>query len=62
VNCPKITPEPAEFVVGYAACEVLFFGEGVTHDVDPAAVTNPFRAGTDQHRGFEAAFYDFTQK
>lgn len=54
------------FVVGYAACEVAFFGSSHEDqppaDFDPAKVVNPFREGTDQWRGFEEAFYDFTQK
>lgn len=56
------TPKSDAFVVGYAACEVLFFGPGVPDDFDPCGVVNPFQTGTDQWRGFEEAFYDFTQK
>ena len=52
------------FVVGYSTCEVMFFGPDGEQpsDFDPSKVVNPFNEGTDQHRGFDEAYYDFTQK
>ncbi len=59
------------FVVGYAACERVFFGgapvDGDTGpcldpDFDATKVVNPFVLGSDQWSGFEEAYYDFTQK
>jgi hypothetical protein len=53
------TPEPAGFVVGYAEAERQFYEQD---DQGNPPFANPFREGTDQHRGFEEAVYDFTQK
>jgi hypothetical protein len=57
-----VEPESDAFVVGYSTCEALL--DGIADDPDPGAITlvNPFKEGTDQHRGFEQAFYDLTQK
>lgn len=55
------TPDSNEFVIGYSTCMTVF-ESGVIPDENPERFANPFREGTDQHRGFEEAYYDLTQK
>lgn len=62
---PPATPMGEGFRFGYSVCELLFFGTPGMEPpdgFDPHTTVNPFADGTDPHRGFEEAFYDFTQK
>jgi hypothetical protein len=70
---PAATPMGAGFCFGYAVCELIFFGMPADDSVgrpplevpegfEPHTATNPFAEGSEEARGWEEAFYDFTQK
>lgn len=57
MNAENKEPKHELFQIGYTMCLAIF-----DSGVDPSAIVNPFKDGTDQHKGFEEAYYDLTQK
>lgn len=57
MNAEKKEPKSELFQIGYKKCLATF-----DSGINPSAVVNPYKDGTEQHKGFEAAFYDLTQK
>lgn len=59
-------PKCVAFVEGYTEAERHFYemevGNTGEDSVSGKDFINPFREGTEQHRGFEEGVYDFTQK
>jgi hypothetical protein len=47
------------WVVGYAAFAQLYVEPGLNNPIEPWAVENPFKEGTECHQGFEDAYASF---